>query len=165
MFAVAVIGPYNAMTNYKYKVKVTPGTAKRGKAAKTTLSVFGADRAASGREKDLLKSLKDQDVSRNLPGKVKISAPQLQKSKAKAKNSWARAKNFLHIIIITVVRCAPRPPQQTAVGFSTSSTFVEKYESSDREGPRRKQQKLSKKKRVQAKVIFSLMYTLWCSSK
>ena len=30
---------------------------------------------------------KDQDVSRNLPGKVKISAPQLQKSKAKAKNS------------------------------------------------------------------------------
>ena len=42
-----------------------------------------ADRAASGREKDLLKSLKDQDVSRNLPGKVKISAPQLQKSKAK----------------------------------------------------------------------------------
>ena len=83
MFAVAVIGPYNAMTNYKYKVKVTPGTAKRGKAAKTTLSVFMADRAATGREKDLLKSLKDQDVSRNLPGKVKISAPQLQKSKAK----------------------------------------------------------------------------------
>lgn len=87
MFAVAVIAPYNAVTGYKYKVKVTPGTAKRGKAAKTTLSVFMADRAASGREKDLLKSLKDQDVSRNLPGKVKISAPQLQKSKAKAKNS------------------------------------------------------------------------------
>ena len=117
MFAVAVIGPYNAMTNYKYKVKVTPGTAKRGKAAKTTLSVFGADRAASGREKDLLKSLKDQDVSRNLPGKVKISAPQLQKSKAKAKNSWARAKNFLHIIIITVsgeVHPDPLSKQQLA---------------------------------------------------
>ena len=102
MFAVAVIAPYNAVTGYKYKVKVTPGTAKRGKAAKTTLSVFMADRAASGREKDLLKSLKDQDVSRNLPGKVKISAPQLQKSKAKAKNSWdhlGKGKNFLHIII------------------------------------------------------------------
>ena len=83
MFAMPVIGPYNALVTYKYKVKVTPGTAKRGKAAKTTLSVFMADRAATAREKDLLKSLKDQDVSRNLPGKVKISAPQLQKSKAK----------------------------------------------------------------------------------
>ena len=87
MFAIPVIGPYNAMTNYKYRVKVTPGTAKRGKAAKTTLAVFMADRAATTREKDLLKSLKDQDVSRNLPGKVKISAPQLQKSKAKASKS------------------------------------------------------------------------------
>ena len=83
MFGMAMIGPYNAMTNYKFKVKVTPGTAKRGKAAKTTLTVFIADRAASGREKDLLKSQKDQDVARNLPGKVKISAPQLQKAKGK----------------------------------------------------------------------------------
>ena len=85
MFAIPVIGPYNAMTNYKYRVKVTPGTSKRGKAAKTTLMVFMADRTATSREKDLLKSLKDQDVSRNLPGKVKISAPQLLKSKVKTK--------------------------------------------------------------------------------
>ena len=85
MFAIPVIGPYNAMTNYKYRVKVTPGTSKRGKAAKTTLMVFMADRTATSREKDLLKSLKDQDVSRNLPGKVKISAPQLLKSKVKNK--------------------------------------------------------------------------------
>ena len=85
LFAIAVIGPYNAMTNYKYKVKVTPGTAKRGKAAKTMLGVFLADKLATTREKDLLKSLRDQDISRNLPGKVKISAPQLQKSKSKKK--------------------------------------------------------------------------------
>jgi hypothetical protein len=77
-----MIGPWNAMTNYKFKVKVIPGTAKRGKAAKTTLGVFTADRAATTREKDLLKSLKDQDVSRNLPGKAKISFTGQQKSKA-----------------------------------------------------------------------------------
>lgn len=87
LYAMVMIGPYNALTNFKHKVKVTPGTAKRGKAAKTTLSVFMADRAASSREKDLLKSLKDQDVSRNLPGKVKISAPQMLKSKAKKVSS------------------------------------------------------------------------------
>lgn len=83
LFAVPVIGPYNTMTSYKYKMKVTPGTAKKGKAAKTTLNVFLFDKTGTTREKDLLKSLKDQDVSRNLPGKVKISAPQLQKTKAK----------------------------------------------------------------------------------
>ena len=143
MFAVAVIGPYNAMTNYKYKVKVTPGTAKRGKAAKTTLSVFGADRAASGREKDLLKSLKDQDVSRNLPGKVKISAPQLQKSKAKAKNSWARAKNFLHIIIITVVRCTQTPS-------ANSSWLFNKFNFC---GKIREQRKRGSEEKAAAKII------------
>lgn len=92
MFAVTMIGPWNAMTNYKFKVKVTPGTAKRGKAAKTTLGVFTADRAATTREKDLLKSLKDQDVSRNLPGKVKISFTGLQKSKASKESKNNKSK-------------------------------------------------------------------------
>jgi len=92
MFAVTMIGPWNAMTNYKFKVKVTPGTAKRGKAAKTTLGVFTADRAATTREKDLLKSLKDQDVSRNLPGKVKISFTGQQKSKASKESKNNKSK-------------------------------------------------------------------------
>jgi hypothetical protein len=35
------------------------------------------------REKDLLKSVKDQDLARNLPGKVKLSAPHLQRVKGK----------------------------------------------------------------------------------
>jgi hypothetical protein len=35
------------------------------------------------REKDLLKSVKDQDLARSLPGKVKLSAPHLQRVKAK----------------------------------------------------------------------------------
>lgn len=65
----------------RYKVKITPGTGKRGKAARTAVNVFLKDRSASQREKDLLRSVKDQDLSRNLPGKVKLSAPQLQKLK------------------------------------------------------------------------------------
>jgi hypothetical protein len=32
LFAVPVVAPYNTMVNYKYKVKVTPGTGKKGKA-------------------------------------------------------------------------------------------------------------------------------------
>eukprot|EP00794_Sanderia_malayensis_P020402 gene20402-22415_t len=81
LFAVPVCAPYNVMQNFKYKVKVTPGTGRKGKAAKTALHLFSSDKEANQREKDLFKSLKDVDISRNIPGKVKISAPKLQKSK------------------------------------------------------------------------------------
>lgn len=81
LFAVPVCAPYAALQNFKFKVKVTPGTGKRGKAAKTALNTFLRDKTAISREKDLLKSVKDQDISRNLPGKVKLSAPNLVKLK------------------------------------------------------------------------------------
>lgn len=43
--------------------------------------MFLKDKACSSREKDLLKSVKDEVLARNIPGKVKISAPQLLKVK------------------------------------------------------------------------------------
>ncbi|XP_078035178.1 nuclear export mediator factor NEMF homolog Clbn [Augochlora pura] len=79
LFAVPVVAPYNMLLNYKFKVKLTPGTGKRGKAAKTALSVFLKDREITSREKDLLKAVKEETIARNIPGKVKISAPQIQK--------------------------------------------------------------------------------------
>ncbi|XP_057671845.1 ribosome quality control complex subunit NEMF homolog [Diorhabda carinulata] len=78
LFAVPVIAPYNTLSNYKFKVKLTPGTAKRGKAAKTAVAIFLKDRTITSREKDLLKAVKDEQLARNLPGKVKLSAPKLQ---------------------------------------------------------------------------------------
>jgi len=85
LFAVPVVAPYSTILNYKYKVKLTPGTGKRGKACKTAIAMFLADKHTIQREKDLLKSVKDQDPARNLPGKVKLSAPHLQKVKGKKK--------------------------------------------------------------------------------
>lgn len=64
--------------HFRFKVKLTPGTGKRGKAAKTAVSMFTKDRAATQREKDLLRAVKDEQLARNLPGKVKLSAPKLQ---------------------------------------------------------------------------------------
>lgn len=83
LFAIPVCAPYTAIQSYKYKVKLTPGTARRGKAAKTALNTFLFSKEASQLEKDLMKSLKDNDLSRYIPGKVKVSAPNLQKSKKK----------------------------------------------------------------------------------
>ncbi|XP_050663996.1 ribosome quality control complex subunit NEMF homolog isoform X1 [Leptidea sinapis] len=81
LFAVPVVAPYSTLLNYKYKVKLTPGTSKRGKAAKTAVQVFLRDKAASNREKDLLKAVREENVARNFPGKVKLSAPQLHRHK------------------------------------------------------------------------------------
>ncbi|XP_066486559.1 ribosome quality control complex subunit NEMF [Tiliqua scincoides] len=83
LFAVPICAPYTAMANYKYKVKLTPGTQKKGKAAKTALHNFMQSKEASAREKDLFRSVKDTDLSRNIPGKVKVSAPNLLAMKKK----------------------------------------------------------------------------------
>lgn len=40
LFAMTTCAPYSAMQKYKFKVKVTPGTGKRGRAVKTALSFF-----------------------------------------------------------------------------------------------------------------------------
>ncbi|XP_017052630.1 nuclear export mediator factor NEMF homolog [Drosophila ficusphila] len=79
LFAIPVVAPYQALQNYKYKVKLTPGTGKRGKAAKLALNIFAKEKGCTTREKDLLKSIKEESLARNIPGKVKLSAPQLQK--------------------------------------------------------------------------------------
>ncbi|XP_062502377.1 ribosome quality control complex subunit NEMF-like isoform X2 [Corticium candelabrum] len=81
LFAIPVCAPYSVLTNYKYKVKLTPGPGKRGKAARTALHTFIQDKTSLPRERDLLRSLKQVDLSRNIPGKVKLSAPNLQKQK------------------------------------------------------------------------------------
>lgn len=56
---------------------MTPGSGKRGKAAKTAVQIFLKDKSCANREKDLIKSVKDEVLARNIPGKVKLSAPQL----------------------------------------------------------------------------------------
>uniref|UniRef100_A0A673ZDT5 Ribosome quality control complex subunit NEMF n=1 Tax=Salmo trutta TaxID=8032 RepID=A0A673ZDT5_SALTR len=83
LFAVPVCAPYTALSNYKHKVKLTPGTQKKGKAARTAVFSFMKAREASTREKDLFRSVKDTDLARNIPGKVKVSAPNLMAAKKK----------------------------------------------------------------------------------
>lgn len=73
LYAVPVVAPYSTLQNYKFRIKMTPGTNKRGKAAKTALESFLRDKEATQREKDLIKAVKDQDLARNFPGKVKLS--------------------------------------------------------------------------------------------
>ena len=68
------MAPYSTLQNYKFKIKMVPGTTKRGKAARSALEFFLRDKSVNQRQKDLLKSVKDQDLARNFPAKVKTSA-------------------------------------------------------------------------------------------
>ncbi|XP_046459806.1 nuclear export mediator factor NEMF-like isoform X2 [Daphnia pulex] len=81
LYVIPVVAPYSTLMPYKYKVKILPGQTKRGKASKTAMSVFLSDKTATNRERDLIKSLKDQDVGRNFPGRVKLAIPQSLKPK------------------------------------------------------------------------------------
>lgn len=93
LYSIPMCGPYSAFQNFKYKVKVVPGSNKRGKAAKSCLTMFLHDKRANQRERDLLRALKDQDHARNIPNKVKLSAPNMKstlKIKKRPKKSEVR---------------------------------------------------------------------------
>ena len=77
LFGIPFVAPYNSMSSCKYRVKLTPGATKKGKACKTILDMFTRDKNALLQEKNVFKSLKDVDMTVNIPGKVKISAPNL----------------------------------------------------------------------------------------
>ncbi|XP_006664648.1 nuclear export mediator factor NEMF [Oryza brachyantha] len=91
LYAVPVCAPYNALQAYKYRVKITPGTAKKGKAAKTAMSLFMHTTDATNREKELMKACTDPELVAAIVGNAKITAPGLtqlkQKQKQKGKKS------------------------------------------------------------------------------
>ncbi|KAI8884094.1 hypothetical protein K501DRAFT_294252 [Backusella circina FSU 941] len=82
-FAIPVCAPYVALQKYKYKVKLTPGSLKRGKAIKQAQSVFFHISDATAREKELIKGVPEMEAINTMMGKVKVSAPNLEASKRK----------------------------------------------------------------------------------
>ncbi|XP_077218193.1 zinc knuckle (CCHC-type) family protein [Tasmannia lanceolata] len=85
LYAVPVCGPYNALQTYKYRVKITPGTAKKGKAAKTAMNLFSHMSEATNREKELMKACTDPELVAAIVGNVKITAAGLTQLKQKQK--------------------------------------------------------------------------------
>eukprot|EP00752_Nemacystus_decipiens_P013835 g12284.t1 len=85
-FAVAVCGPYMSMRDYKYKVKLTPGKQKRGKAAKQAIEVFSRARDTPPSHKGLIKGVTDNECVQAMIGDVKVAVAGLaQATQAKKK--------------------------------------------------------------------------------
>ncbi|KAH7678565.1 Zinc finger CCHC-type protein [Dioscorea alata] len=93
LYAVPVCGPYNALQTYKYRVKITPGTAKKGKAAKTAMNLFSHIPEVTNREKELMKACTDPELVAAIIGNVKITAPGLTQLKQKQKKGKKSAKD------------------------------------------------------------------------
>lgn len=85
IFALPVVAPYNTLVVYKYKVKMIPGTSKRGKSARNALNIFLNSKESNEQEKAMMKSVNDQILCRDLPGKVKLSVRQATAAKLKKK--------------------------------------------------------------------------------
>merc|ERR1719354_486739 len=51
LFAIPTCAPYSSMKNYKFKVKLTPGNNKKGKATKTALQMFQMTKETTQQEK------------------------------------------------------------------------------------------------------------------
>ncbi|KAJ2872579.1 hypothetical protein FB639_004328, partial [Coemansia asiatica] len=117
--AIPVCAPYAALSSVKYRVKLVPGTMKKGKACKMATAVMlasadsskprsvrSADTAEAerlelqnilaNRERELMKAVPEPEMIAQMLGKVKVSAPNIeamrQKSKAAAK-SRAKSKS------------------------------------------------------------------------
>jgi hypothetical protein len=61
----------------KFRVKLTPGTGKKGKTVKNAVEVFTTSKDCSAMEKALMKGLSDPEMVAIMIGDVKMSVPGL----------------------------------------------------------------------------------------
>lgn len=84
LYAVPVCAPYQSLSQYTYRVKLTPGNMKRGKSSKQCLEILlkTPSNTTTGTEKhfDLMKKVADSDWVHTICADVKISAPGASKA-------------------------------------------------------------------------------------
>ena len=74
LFAVPMLAPYSTIQSYKYKVKITPGTQKRGRVQKTIRELYIKNAKESKLETQLIKSILDTDMTMVLVNNCKVAA-------------------------------------------------------------------------------------------
>jgi hypothetical protein len=72
-----VCGPYASLQNVRYKVKLTPGTNKKGKICKQALELFTRAKECTAAEKSLMNGLTDPEMVAIMIGDARLSMPGL----------------------------------------------------------------------------------------
>lgn len=96
-YALPMCAPYGALTNYRYRVKLMPGSTKRGKAYRSAMALFlkqaEKDLSQFKQERDAIRLSPENDGIHGMLGGVKIMAPGLaeaQKSLQKPKKGSSK---------------------------------------------------------------------------
>lgn len=96
LYAVPVCAPYQSLSQYTYRVKLTPGNMKRGKSSKQCLDLLLKipSNSATGTDKhvDLIKKVADNDWVQTICADVKISAPGASKAVKQQKSNNKKSK-------------------------------------------------------------------------
>lgn len=74
LFGIPMLAPYTTIQSNKYKVKITPGTQKRGRVQKTIKDLFVKIGKESKIETQHLKSISDQEMTMTLINSCKVQA-------------------------------------------------------------------------------------------
>ena len=77
LYAMAVCAPYDALSDFKYKVKITPGTFKKGKSANLAIHAFLHQSEATDREKELIRAIPDTELAATMISNAKLQMPGL----------------------------------------------------------------------------------------
>ena len=88
-----MLAPYSTIQAYKYKVKITPGTQKRGRVQKTIKDLFLKNAKESKLETQFIKSITDQEMTMALINGCKVAAAgltQIQQQQKKDKKAQAK---------------------------------------------------------------------------
>ena len=94
LYALPVCGPTSSMLGFKFRVKLLPGSTKKGKAAKTAVELFSRLPNCTERERGLLRAVQETNNIQTMVGGVKLSAPGINSaSKASKAQKKGKAKS------------------------------------------------------------------------
>lgn len=100
LWAIPVCAPYSVLSKYTYRVKLTPGSVKRGKASKQSVDMFLRGEAGlktqldEGTKRDLalIKVVNDSEWIQTMIGDVRIASAGASKVAAKQKSKGKAKK-------------------------------------------------------------------------
>lgn len=100
LHAIPVCAPYSVLSQYKYRVKLTPGSVKRGKASKQAVEMFMHNEGGKKKEVDegtkrdqaLIKLVNDNEWVQVMIGEVRITSAGASKVTKKQKGKGGKSK-------------------------------------------------------------------------
>ncbi|CAD8142680.1 unnamed protein product [Paramecium pentaurelia] len=82
---IPMVAPYSVIGTYKFKIKIAPGSLKKGKAGKEILNFFQVNKDITNQERQLLKMITDEEIVQTMLPGVKLTGVGMLQMKQKEK--------------------------------------------------------------------------------